>query len=1033
LAQNITLDGTLGPAATLTGPTYQIRQDLGQTVGSNLFHSFGKFNLNANETAVFQSAPAIRNILSRVTGGSVSSIDGLIFTQSGAVNLYLINPAGIVFGPNARLDIGSSTRGSFVATTLDAITFPNDSQFSATNPGTASTLLTIVGDPSGFLASQRTLPPIAATGSILGVYSGQSLLLLGGNITLDNSNVFVNFPQGGRVELGALAGAGVVGLSVNGNDLQLSLPEQTARADVTINRSAIDVQAEDAGSLGIGARNLDINNSLLLAGIGSGLGTINSQAGDITVNAKGKIAISNSRIFNNVNPESVGNGGNIAINAESLVLDRSIINASTQSRGNAGKISIQVNSSALFTGSSTIFNTISLPGGQGFAGGITLTAGSLSLLQGAELVANTGAQGSTSDITVDVRGAVLFDGQDRNGEPSGIFNVVRPGAVGNAGNIRIVAGSLALTRGARLQANSRGKGDSGDVIVQVRDLFLLDGADANGSLTGIFTDLDTDGEGNGGDINVTTGSLIIKNGAQFTANTFAKGNAGNITIAVRDQAVLDGFSSGLISGSGNIVPAFSGIFSAVGEELGDGRTVPAIGNGGEIRLSARTLSLRNGAAIGTAVSSGSEGDAGKVTITATEQITISDVNEIGAASGIFTQVDPDAIGNANDIEINTGLLTVANEAQLRASTAGRGKAGNIIVNSPAFNLSSGGQLLTTTSSNSKAGDIVVRSSDSIVLTGQGSGLFANTTPGSIGDGGSIFINPRIANPGSVTVRDGARIAVDSQGKGKGGNIDLNAQLLTLDNAVISAETASTQGGNIALRTRDILLLRNGSKISTTAGTAGAGGDGGNINIKTPFIVGVLNENSDITANAFTGRGGNITITTNAIYGLQVQPQLTPSSDITASSQFGISGTVAINTLNIDPSRGLVELPANLTDPSQQIAQGCTPGSKVTASSFVATGRGGIPLSPDEPLESRAVVTKWVPLPEEGGAATDEKIDEPDSQVASALSRKSATPIVEAQSWIVRPDGVVELVATAPNGDRSSFGVDSVSCRTSQGK
>jgi filamentous hemagglutinin family protein len=134
LAQNITLDGTLGSAGTLTGPDYVIPQAVGQTVGSNLFHSFGRFGLDTGEAAIFQSTANIRNILSRVTGGSPSFIDGLIFTESPRVNLFLINPSGIVFGSQCPPDVGGATRGSFVATTVDALVWPNGGQFSATNP-----------------------------------------------------------------------------------------------------------------------------------------------------------------------------------------------------------------------------------------------------------------------------------------------------------------------------------------------------------------------------------------------------------------------------------------------------------------------------------------------------------------------------------------------------------------------------------------------------------------------------------------------------------------------------------------------------------------------------------------------------------------------------------------------------------------------------------------------------------------------------------------------------------------------------------
>lgn len=141
----------------------------------------------------------------------------------------MINPAGIVFGPNARLDIGDSTCGSFVATTLDAITFPGGGQFSAVNPGNAGSLLTLVGDPSGFLASQRQPRAIASASQELKVYPEQSLLLLGGEIQLNNSLLQAN---NGRVELVGFAGAGFMGLTTTGNILTLDIPAQIPRLDV---------------------------------------------------------------------------------------------------------------------------------------------------------------------------------------------------------------------------------------------------------------------------------------------------------------------------------------------------------------------------------------------------------------------------------------------------------------------------------------------------------------------------------------------------------------------------------------------------------------------------------------------------------------------------------------------------------------------------------------------------------------------------------------------------------------------------------
>ena len=108
LAQNIILDGTLGARQILPGKRYNILEEFGKTSGINLFHSFQQFNLDANEVAVFHSNPRIRNILSRVTGGSGSLINGQISTTSSNVNLYLINPNGIVFGSNASIKNSST-------------------------------------------------------------------------------------------------------------------------------------------------------------------------------------------------------------------------------------------------------------------------------------------------------------------------------------------------------------------------------------------------------------------------------------------------------------------------------------------------------------------------------------------------------------------------------------------------------------------------------------------------------------------------------------------------------------------------------------------------------------------------------------------------------------------------------------------------------------------------------------------------------------------------------------------------------------
>src|SRR5574342_755935 len=123
----ITLDGSLGPRQALIGPNYAIDSGVGQIRGTNLFHSFGKFHVRTGESATFSGPPAIQNILSRVTGGERSLIDGLLRSTISGANLYLLNPSGVVFGPNAALDVS----GALHVSTADFIRLADGGVFHA--------------------------------------------------------------------------------------------------------------------------------------------------------------------------------------------------------------------------------------------------------------------------------------------------------------------------------------------------------------------------------------------------------------------------------------------------------------------------------------------------------------------------------------------------------------------------------------------------------------------------------------------------------------------------------------------------------------------------------------------------------------------------------------------------------------------------------------------------------------------------------------------------------------------------------------
>ncbi|NJK51716.1 MAG: hypothetical protein HC936_01125 [Leptolyngbyaceae cyanobacterium SU_3_3] len=448
------------------------------------------------------------------------------------------------------------------------------------------------------------------------------------------------------------------------------------------------------------------------------------------------------------------------------------------------------------------------------------------MTDGSQLGSYTGGIGNVGDIVVQVRGDAILTGMNSQGLRSGMFNVVTSGAVGNAGDIRLSAGSLSITNGALLQTSTYGQGNAGNVKIQVQDRFLLAG-EAAGIYDGtsIFSAVGLDAVGKGGDIDIQAGSLTVLNLAELTANTFALGNAGNITIQVRGQAIFDD----------------GGAFSAVGNSplLGSG-------NGGNIRISANQVELRNGTALVTRVSDNSRGNAGSVTITATERVIIDGRNSDGDRSGIFTQVNPGAVGDANNIQITTDRLTLSNGGLLEANIEGVGRAGDIGINARILEVLTGGKLVTTTSGSSSAGNIVIES-DRINLSGRDSGLFANAETGATGRGGDINVNAR-----RLSIADQASITVSSL-TGQAGNLNIAVDEILLNRGRLTAESGRGSGAEINLSQIESLLLRNNSLISAQAFDNATGGNV-TVNAKNGVVVAVPNQTMTLSRSHLKAEG-----------------------------------------------------------------------------------------------------------------------------------------------------------------------------------
>ena len=312
----------------------------------------------------------------------------------------------------------------------------------------------------------------------------------------------------------------------------------------------------------------------------------------------------------------------------------------------------------------------------------------------------------------------------------------------------------------------------------------------------------------------------------------------------------------------------------------------------------------------------------------------------------------------------------------------------------------GGQVLTTTRDSGNAGIIKLNIADNISISGsdpnfesrlaranefgsfqggenivnnQGaeSGIFANTEQGSTGDGGSISIgvfkpegndlvldNTKFTE--RITIANGAKIAADSQGEGNGGRVSIRAEDLTLNNqAEILAETTTFQENQIpseiSLSIEDTLTLRNNSTISAQAID---NADGGNINIDAGFVIAFPSSGNgnDIIANAPEGTGGNITIETEGVLGLEERPATNNnnSNDIDASGE--TDGVIEIITPDVDALQGVIELPNNIIVPEETVAQACQSDRVAGKSSgLTIKGKGGISPEPTAPFNSDAIL------------------------------------------------------------------------------
>lgn len=1037
----ITPDTTLPSNSVVTPNGDIIEITEGTAVGNNLFHSFEEFSVLNGQTAFFDNGLTIENIFSRITGSSISNIEGLI-RANGTANLFLINPNGIIFGENASLNIG----GSFIGSTANSIQFSDGSFYSAVNPE-ASPLLTVsipvglqYGENSGNILVQGSgnSTGFADPGnndfslikdfrpSGLQVTDGNTLALVGGNVALDGGNLTA---AEGHIELGSIK-EGLVEIENSDGIWQFDYDDVTSFQNIDlVNAASVEVSGNSSGTVNVQGQNISVADASAILANTSGNGT----AGSINLNGQESVQITGTSqneipmvalVSTDTTTNSTGDGADLNIETSYLlVAGGAQVNSAVFGAGEGGDLTVKAERVELISGSpvassSGLFAPI-VPGSTGDGGDINLEADSLLVAGGAQAFTLSFGSGKGGDFDIKAK-EIELNSTSPNGTPSGLFTNTR--ANGDGGNLTIETDNLRVLNAADIGSNVYGVGTGGNISIKA-DNIELNGLSDEGISGQISVAVQEGGAGIAGNIIIDTNTLTLADGTQINSGLFGSGEGGNIVITAQEIDL-----QGLSPADGSP----SGLFTTV---------VPgATGTSGDITIDTGNLSLAEGAQI--SVSTAGSGTAGNLTVTASNSIELKGnaFEQDGGSSGLFsTAVLGD--GDGGNINLTTDRLTIEDGATISASNfssrrpdtpAGTGSAGNInidakdieldgvdndipssitaatfaggggniVINGETITAENGSKISADTLGEGDGGAIEVAAKDVTITT---DATISSSTIGA-GDAGSISVDSESLNINSEGI-----ITTSSTGTGQAGDINLNSPKISTNQGFITATSEQSGGGDINITT-DFLRSQNNSLISTSV--LDSNGGGGNIKIDSNTLL--ATNNSDIRANAVLGSGGNIDITTELIF-------TSPSSDIDASSQFGLDGVVEINNPDTDKQFGLTKLPDGIGDSSQLITSSC-PVDKENVMAVV--GKGGLSENPQQSLRGQSV---WQDL--RLSSAYDQNLtEENNSNTSVEVSKNSEnTSIIEAKSWVINEQGNVELLSYANNTNHRTLWQHSVRC------
>ncbi len=919
-ASNITADASLGtsvaaPVAITGGMRYDISS--GTVAGSNQFHSFENLSVGTGDVARFNGPVGIANVISRVTGGSVSAIDGTIASTIAGANVFLLNPAGVMFGPNAQISVG----GAFHASTAGYLRLADGERFYA-DPAQASTLTTAAPAAFGFLDANPAGISVQGNGfSALPSFTppaGTDISLVGGEVTVSASILYAPL---GRINIAAVG------------------PGSAAGVEAVLTAGAIDVDAFDTlGPVSIGGGSFIDTSALYIRG------------GQITVSGAYLSPGVGAFVFNLPPPGGHVNNGMIDIRAR-------------------GDLNINPGASGTLIGS-VLQNILVAPIGAGNGPTVLLEAGETLSIQGMPGVQFATIIG-TDRWQTGAAGELVFKG--RNVEIIGTNDIYALNYASGAGpNITVEAETFTLNGGA-INGQTFGPGSGASIqIGSVSDPLGSVRLQGDGAAAQILTSTVELGNGlatgRAGDIEIHTGTLTQIGDTEIGANSFSNGNGGNVTVVASEAVRMSGTNTTTASviAAGTADNAFPG--------TGAGGSVTIVSPLLEISnasITTRTQRASDGGdvdiTVGTLVASDStinsdtfdDGDAGSVMVTA-DNLTLTDGAQIRSFSGAVNTATGAVLvgsGDAGTVTVTaTESLSVSGSSSatnrssaLNTQTRGDGAGGVLTVSAGQLTVGEGGLIAADTGGDGDGGALSVTADSVLVDGGQissGSGISVAITNGQVdllgsGDGGDVTVQ---ANNG-VTVQNGGRIAASSRGPGFAGDIWVDGgNEVRLIGGSIETESLVSDGGDAKVEATDLVYL-NGGRITTSV--VGAGGTGGNIDIDPQFVV--LQNGSQVIANAtnpLAVLAGNITITGNFI--LISQDSLVQASGPTNAQD----GEIIIEGPDGDLARALAQMPESYLEAAGLLKAGCGVGRAGT-STLALSSRGGLPVSPDGYLPSLA--------------------------------------------------------------------------------